>query len=173
MATMVLLKWWKPTVHKGLRLSKERYLSGDRRAVGKQNCRLKKPLPSTCPFCNSWNVLLLQNCFFKSHLLYFCLYLQSSQGFSSFLYNFFSYIAIPSICLPFLPNVDFLYCSCLLSSFHFTSSSPYSLNFFSLFLILLPPSLICCGFNHYLGPLNHPVTDIFSLKGKGFVTVEN
>lgn len=144
------------TVHKGSRLIKARYLSRERRAVGKQNCRLKKPLLCTCPFCNSWNVLLLQNCFLKSHLFYFCLYLQSSIGFSSFLHNFFSYIAIPPICLPSLPAVNFLYFSCLLSHFHFTSSAPYSLNFFWLFLILPPLPLICCGFNHCLGALKSP-----------------
>lgn len=89
-------------VHKGSRLNKARYPSIDDRAVGKQNRRLQNPLPSTGPFCNSWNALPLQNFSLNSHLFSFGLSQQSSTGFSSVLFNFFSYKAIPPICLPFL-----------------------------------------------------------------------
>lgn len=100
-------------------LRKARYSCIDNVSVEKQNCSLKTPLPSTSPFHNSWNALLFQNCFLILSLFYFCLSLQSLAGFTSFLLNFFFPTVIPLICFPFLPAVNFLYFSCLLSPFHF------------------------------------------------------
>lgn len=103
-------------VHKSSRLSKARYLTIDNRAMKKQNCSLKKSLLSTSLFCNSSNALLLWNCFLILTLFYFCLSMQSSIGFSSFL--LFFYTVVPLICFSFLPTVNFMYFSCLLSSFY-------------------------------------------------------
>ena len=131
------------TVHESSGLSKTRYLSIDNRNMEKQNHSLRKPLPSTSLFHNSWNALLSQNCFliltfwlFESLLLVF-FYSHSS--------NLFSFLLWISCISPASSSLSI-----------FTSSSSCSLTFFYPFLILLPLPLIRCGFNHCQAALKSP-----------------